>query len=217
MKKIIFAVLFLLSISIVSAQLEQNIEILESELVGQQLPGPVATLFSDEKVHIHVDDLVISFVTEGDTITQLGINGATEPSLNVYASEETVLGIMYSDNPVMALQQGLADITEVIYQQYALSTTSNNKVVIDVANVDSLKTYVEVFDFLVELSAVKSVTLLSAKGELRRFELQLLGSAKALFASLKLNKQLKQYIDPLAEMNKEPGVESAPVFYWGSR
>ncbi|MCW8863616.1 MAG: DUF2066 domain-containing protein [Colwellia sp.] len=119
-----------------------------------------------------------------------------------------------SDRQIL-LQQGLGDITEIIYQHYALSTSSSNDFVIEVANVDSLNTYMQVFNFLDDLSAVKSVTLVSAKGESRRFQLQLLGSVDALLASLKLNKQLKQYIDPLAELNT--GTQLTPVFYWGGK
>jgi hypothetical protein len=122
-------------------------------------------------------------------------------------------------DPQILLQQGLADITELIYQRYALSTTSQNDFVIEVANVDSLATYVDVFDFLGNLSSVKSVTLISAKGSARRFNLQLLGSKEALLASLKLNKQLTQYIDPLAQFNdsiSEDSIEQlVPVFNWG--
>mgnify|MGYP003624787269 CR=1 FL=1 len=120
------------------------------------------------------------------------------------------------------LQQGLAEITELIYQHYALSTTSNNDFTIEVANIDSLATYVDVFDFLTNLSAVKSVTLLNAEGASRRFNLQLLGSSDALVASLKLNKQLKQFIDPLARFNastlkNEVGELAIPIFYWGNK
>ena len=119
------------------------------------------------------------------------------------------------------LQQGLADITELIYQHYALSTTSNNDFIIEVANIDSLAIYVDVFDFLTNLSAVKSVTLLSAEGASRRFNLKLIGSSDTLVASLKLNKQLKQFIDPLARFNAatfndEEGEIAVPIFYWGN-
>lgn len=119
------------------------------------------------------------------------------------------------------LQQGLADITELIYQHYALSTTSNNDFIIEVANIDTLAIYVDVVDFLTNLSAVKSVTLLSAEGASRRFNLQLIGSSDTLVASLKLNKQLKQFIDPLAgfnaaTFNDEEGEIVVPIFYWGN-
>jgi len=87
-----------------------------------------------------------------------------------------------------------------------------------VENIDSLATYVDVFDFLNDLSSVKSVTLLSAKAGARQFNLQLLGSKEALLASLKLNKQLRQYIDPLAQFNEPLSQENAeklvPIFYW---
>ena len=117
------------------------------------------------------------------------------------------------------LQQGLSDITQLIYQYYALSTTSDNDFIIEVANVDSLTTYVNVFDFLTNLSAVKSVTLLNAEGASRRFNLQLLGSSDAFVASLTLNKQLKQVIDPLAKFNdatlyNDTGEAPVPIFYW---
>ncbi len=122
-------------------------------------------------------------------------------------------------DPQALLQQGLSDITELIYQRYALSTTGQNDFVIEVKNIDSLVNYVDVFDFLNNLSSVKSVTLLSAKGSAWRFNLQLLGSTEALLASLKLNNKLIQYIDPLTQINKptqeEGSEQSVPIFYWG--
>lgn len=117
------------------------------------------------------------------------------------------------------LQQGLADITELIYQYYALSTTSKNDFIIEVANVDSLAIYVDVVGFLTNLSAVKSVTLLNAEGTSRLFNLQLLGSSDAFIASLTLNKQL--IIDPLARfddttINNGTDEIAVPTFYWGN-
>jgi hypothetical protein len=109
------------------------------------------------------------------------------------------------------LREGLSDITELIYQHYALSTSVNNDFYIDVANVESLKSYTEIVLFLNELSAVKSVQLVSANGSMRRFNLTLLGSKSALLASLKLNKKLQQYIDPLADVT----ADDVPLFYWG--
>ncbi len=108
------------------------------------------------------------------------------------------------------LNEALGDITEDIYQRYALTTDENNQFELDVANVDSLARYVQISDFLQQLSAVQSVKLIHASGTKRRFSLTLLGSKQSLLASLKLSKMLKQYIDPLA-----PVVENdVPVFYW---
>lgn len=137
--------------------------------------------------------------------------------------QQKVLNQKYQGNEQKELlQQGLADITSVIYQHYALLTTNDNDFVIEVANIDSLATYVDVFDFLTNLSAVKSVTLLKAEGDSRRFNLQLIGSSDALVASLTLNKQLKQFIDPLAKFNNdsfndESSEIAPPIFYWSNR
>ena len=122
-------------------------------------------------------------------------------------------------NPQELLQQGLSDITELIYQRYALSTTQQHDFAIDVTNVNTLADYVEVSNFLNKLSAVKSATLISATGNSRRFNLKLLGSKEALFASLKLNKKLTRTIVPLAYFTETLSPEEAveplvPVFNW---
>ena len=139
---------------------------------------------------------------------------------SLVAGQQKVSQQYQGDDPQALLALGLSDITELIYQHYALSTTNQNDFVIDVDNVDTLAQYVEVFDFLSDLSSVKSVVLLSAKGSIRRFNLQLLGSKEAFIASLKLNKQLTQMVDPLAQFNeptllKENTVQFVPIFNWG--
>lgn len=111
------------------------------------------------------------------------------------------------------IEQALADITQVIYQEYALSTTTQNEFLIDVANIDSLTTYLNVSSFLEQLSSVQSVKLISAKGSNWRFDLKLIGSQRSLLASLQLSKQLRQYIDPLAAVE----LDAVPVFYWGNK
>jgi len=109
------------------------------------------------------------------------------------------------------LFSALDDITNKIYQEYALSTNTNKEYLIDVVNIDSLTTYVQVSDFLRALTSVRSVKLISASGSSRRYSLSLLGSEKAFLASLKLNKTLRQYVDPLALVDEE----QVPIFYWG--
>lgn len=94
------------------------------------------------------------------------------------------------------ITQGLSDITELIYKSYALSTTAEGDFVIEVKNVTSLKSDIQLFDFLMDLSAVKTTTLISAQGDVRRFKLELNGSQSSLLASLKLNNKLTQLIEP---------------------
>ena len=116
------------------------------------------------------------------------------------------------DNADELLTAALSDITDIIYQQYALSTTNSNELEIDVANISSLVELIAVSEFLGDLSAVQSVQLVSAQGSNRRFKLSLMGSRQALFSSLKLSEQLNRYIDPLAARE---GIGQVPVFYWG--
>jgi len=97
---------------------------------------------------------------------------------------------------VMLINQGLSDITELIYQSYALLASAENDFIIEVQNVSSLISDTQLFDFLTELSAVKSVTLISAKGSTRRFKLDLLGSRASFLASIKLNDKLTQFVEP---------------------
>ncbi|WDE07351.1 DUF2066 domain-containing protein [Thalassomonas viridans] len=127
-------------------------------------------------------------------------------------TDKQVFGGQRQSNNVKALiQEALAEVTQTIYQGYAQSPSSDNELLLDVANVDSLQTYMAVAQFLENLSSVQSVRLVSARGTNRRFSLSLLSGKQALLASLKLNKQLQQHIDPLAEVSPD----EVPVFYWG--
>ena len=93
------------------------------------------------------------------------------------------------------ITQGLADITELIYQSYALSTAAENNFIIEVQNITSLKSDTAVANFLINLSAVKTVTLTRVQGDIRHFKLELIGSKASLIASLKLNNKLTQKIE----------------------
>jgi len=126
-------------------------------------------------------------------------------------SENQIFSEPYQgDNKSSLMREILQDVSDKIYQRYALSTELNNDYIIDVANVDSLETFVDVSNFLTQLSAVEQATLVQAKGENYRFKLQLIGSKQALMASLQLNKSLTQYVDPLAD--NQP--EDIPTFFW---
>lgn len=118
------------------------------------------------------------------------------------------------DDVLLMLNKALADITDIIYQQYALSTSNSNEFLIDVANIEDLTSLIAVSDFLSELSAVESVQLVSAQGTNRRFKLSLIGSEQALLASLKLSEELNRYIDPLAG---PADINEVAVFYWGKK
>ncbi|NQZ89193.1 MAG: DUF2066 domain-containing protein [Colwellia sp.] len=118
--------------------------------------------------------------------------------------------ISYGTAPDKLLEQALSIISDKIYQKYALNSGVDKDYVIDVANISSLRNFIEVERFLQQLSSVKSVKLLKASGNNRRFELALKSSGQAFLALLKLNQQLDHFVDPLAEKV----VDAVPVFYW---
>ena len=111
------------------------------------------------------------------------------------------------------LKQALVDITQQVYQRYALSTSAEQQFILDVANIKDMPTYVALVDYIAELSSVKSVQLQRAKGSSRRFLLELMGSQQAFLASLKLDKQLSQFIDPLVDI----APDAVPVFIWAKK
>ncbi len=117
------------------------------------------------------------------------------------------------NNQTILLKQALDDITEIIYQKYALATSLNNELILDVANIENLRTYTQVEKFLSSLSSVQSIKLINAQGDSRRFQLTLIGSKNALLSSLKLDNKLQQMIDPLAAVE----LDAIPVFNWKKR
>ncbi len=126
------------------------------------------------------------------------------------ATKSTQTHRYQGNNKAHLFEQALKDMTQEIYQYYALNVNDSHQIEIEVANIHSLSRYVEVFNFLKNLSSVATVQLVSVKGESRRFRLNLLGSQQTLLASLKLNKYLRQYIDPLNKGDDN----NIPVFYW---
>ena len=113
---------------------------------------------------------------------------------------------------LLLIKSAMSDITANIAQRYALTANNNHDLIIDVANIDSLSKYVEVSRFLEKTSAISSVKLIRVEGNNRRFQLTLMGSPETLFASLKLNNKLKQYVGPVTSES----IDEIPVFLWGT-
>ncbi|MGJ8694289.1 MAG: DUF2066 domain-containing protein [Thalassotalea sp.] len=125
--------------------------------------------------------------------------------------EKQVLSDLYQGTDTgEILATVIDDITDHIYQQYALSTDKNNEILLDVNNIDDLSDYAKTLDFLTSLSSVQSVILIEAQGAHRRFKLKVLGTKQTLMASLKLSRQLVHQVDPLAAVH----IDDIPVFYW---
>lgn len=166
---------------------------------------------AEKSVVIRVsNNSLVGEVTEVDEncLVCQGQNYAVDWS--IVEGNQTFSELYQGSNVNKLVKNALDDITEHIYQQYALTTSTQQKLLIDVVNIENLVGYAKTFEFLNNLSAVEHVNLVKAEGKVRRFELSLLGSKEALYASIKLSDQLKQYIDPLAGV----AADEIPIFYW---
>ena len=112
---------------------------------------------------------------------------------------------------ISLIDQGLSDITELIYHSYALLASAESDFVIEVNNVTSLTSDIQLFDFLKALSAVNAVTLISAQGDVRQFKLDLIGSKASFLASLKLNDKLTQQFDGFNHTQQFNNLENVNV------
>jgi hypothetical protein len=112
------------------------------------------------------------------------------------------------------INNALSDITELIYQSYALLTSAENDFVIEVKNVNSLKSDHQLYTFLRGLSSVNNVTLINAKGDSRQFKLDLLGSKTSFLAALKLDDKLTPFVEPvLLQPSVLDGLESPQIIF----
>lgn len=93
--------------------LEAEIMQVQGEAVGQELTGPVAKLFGNERINVHLKngegESIIGIITKDKKIEAIGLNEVSDPSLEVYTDEKTVAKILISQNPLAQLQKALGE------------------------------------------------------------------------------------------------------------
>jgi hypothetical protein len=151
---------------------------------------------------------------------------------------ETGSNIQGEDESVV-LNKAIGEITEQLAEKYALSTDSNNEMLLNVDGIDTLTKFVEVTRFLDKLSAISDVQLIKVQGTIRTFKLSFMGTQEALFTTLSLNNNFKRnnmnvnqeepilnqqqgsnsdVNEPLDVLVTEQLVEDTiPLFYWGNQ
>jgi len=127
------------------------------------------------------------------------------------------------ESETVLLGKVITDITETMAAKYALASTFNNQLKIDVTGIDSLTEYVELTLFLDKLSAITEYKLIKVDSSTRRFELSYMGTQDALFTTLGLNNKL--ILQELNSFNQavysdeltfdELVQEKIPTFKWG--
>lgn len=114
---LLLSVLLLLPVvlaEIKQVDLESEIMAIQSEVVGQELTGPMAKLFGDERINVHLstakgDESIIGIITEDKKVKALGLNEVSDPSLDVYTDEKTAAKILVAENPLAQLQKALGE------------------------------------------------------------------------------------------------------------
>lgn len=99
--------LILLIIPIASAEMDMATQVygLQQEVVNQDLPQLLSTLFGDERINLQLtkDDgekFIIGIVTENDKIKSLEPMEVKDPTMNIHTTQKVVEEIMTSDNPL---------------------------------------------------------------------------------------------------------------------
>lgn len=82
------------------------------ELEGQKLTGLANAMFHDERINLYITTdqdtvLTLHVITEKGEVTEVDQGTATEPTISVYTSKETIDNIQNSESPIDALQQAL--------------------------------------------------------------------------------------------------------------
>ncbi|MBI2102937.1 hypothetical protein HYT55_03805 [Candidatus Woesearchaeota archaeon] len=114
---VILAFLTLLPVALAEIKqvdLESEVMAIQNEVVGQELTGPIAKLFGDEKINVHLstasgEESIIGIITEDKKVKALGLNEVSDASLDVYTDEKTAARILIAQNPAAQLQKALGE------------------------------------------------------------------------------------------------------------
>lgn len=85
-----------------------------SEVEGQSLPGPLATLFGNQRINNYItmldgNELIVSVITENGIVTKVATQEDPNPTLKVTTTEATIQKVITSDNPLPLLQNALLE------------------------------------------------------------------------------------------------------------
>ncbi len=117
-------VLIMLSSSFVFADFNDDVTVLQSEVVGKVIPGPIGFLFGDERMNLHVEMatgevVTVGVVTDNKVVEEFAAGAIQKPSINIYTDQETMASVQGSDDPLMALRSAL-DGGEITYSAVGL-------------------------------------------------------------------------------------------------
>tara|TARA_Y100000310_G_scaffold159115_1_gene158634 strand:- start:60141 stop:61001 length:861 start_codon:yes stop_codon:yes gene_type:complete len=115
--------LILLSLPFATADLLQLTTVIQdaqTEMVGQELNGPIAKVFGDSNINLHIQvdnegEVVMGIVTEEEIVQEVSLKPLDKPDLNIYTNEDVIDKIVNSNQPLLILLSALED-KEITYK-----------------------------------------------------------------------------------------------------
>ncbi len=108
--------LVMLSSTVMAADFSTELKEAATSLEGESLPGPLASLFNNQNVNLEIslnsgEKLVFGVTIKDKVVKKIQTTALDKPTLLVFTSEKTLLGIQSSNNPLQALKKALEDET----------------------------------------------------------------------------------------------------------
>jgi len=124
MKKLqLIVILVLLSTSVTAMEfsddIQSEINLHKSEIIGFELPSVLSTLFTTERININIQDStnfeIVGIIIENKIITDIKYEPLEDPTLNAYITKDKIIKLANSEDPVLALLSALEN-KEITYQ-----------------------------------------------------------------------------------------------------
>jgi len=119
---VILSLLLLLTaiLPFTTADVLEEFSNLEQDLVGTTLPGPLGTLFANERINLYLtlndsSEITFGLITKQKVVEEFSMSEVEDPTVNVYTSEATVQNIIDAENPIKELKDAL-DNKEINYE-----------------------------------------------------------------------------------------------------
>ncbi|MBU2877152.1 MULTISPECIES: DUF2066 domain-containing protein [Aliiglaciecola] len=112
-------------------------------------------------------------------------------------------GEVEASSPELAMQKAIDMVADELAAKYAIEAVAGNsvenKTEIVIGNISSLTTYMEVLNFLNNLSVVIDVRLIEQQGSFSTFELELFGAKENLDEAFRLDNRMQSPMDDFSQ------------------
>ncbi|MBI2666471.1 hypothetical protein HYX13_02570 [Candidatus Woesearchaeota archaeon] len=91
-----------------------ELEALQQELIGKELPGPLGKLFGDQRINFHLEldsgeSIISGIIIEKKIVKNIQIAEVSNPTLEIKTTEVVIRSAMQSSAPAATLQKAMKD------------------------------------------------------------------------------------------------------------